>query len=794
MKKCKFFIISAMLSVLALIFVSCESEEPIGESTLSLKKATIELPSLIPAEGASYSMNLEYEAEGTGDVVFNEWQYKISLGGVDAQRVIIKSEVEKVDVKIDANLKKEERAVAIYVSNTTENPQWLKVAESKQAAALEDFIVTEFVSSDIPKLISYNGGKFKLTFKTEVESRSEATFVPWQYRVLRDGVAAEAISVDKETTEIALEISNNYTEKNVKVAVETALKGEDATWTKIVDVNQDAALIKYDIFSYAKANIDYKDGKFIIAEKASESGLYFKPGSIHGVLSSEENYSGKAYTPAQVEITLADIPSGDANADPCSVMDPSLRTASYMELYYLFDIEDYQKQHILNGVNGMGFTGTDIFLPYGGLMNIADAQVQGKNLFGGYWGLGSNYEGSAVVYSMNTEYSLLDYDLKGENLAMVRCVRNVEQPKYVSHAAEIAEDGSAFDITVTTSAGAFELYEIFLEASDGASTLCYATNKVIERILTIPANEKEEERTWKIFVNRVYSGTSFVQPGVSNYAKYVSHTPKTSSSEAFNITVTYETDLISFPIVAKGSDGSVFEASGSYYSGSTDIEISANDGEERTFTIWLNNENTSKTVVQKAAPVEGGLSVEWSTGYLTAKDGAFVIAEPLELGMYFKWKSQYGILLPAKSTSKYEGLVYDPAENTTFADYASVPKGDFDPCSLVAPAGTWRMPTADETKEMFEYCNLTVEEEGTTTYKQFAKDDIVLKFLPAGQLKDTGTGIMLPTSYLFWTASEGNDDNTASYALSSSSSTTTPKISIKGKRDTGMMVRCVRSK
>ncbi|MFQ7387395.1 MAG: hypothetical protein ACLRM8_07410 [Alistipes sp.] len=31
---------------------------------------------------------------------------------------------------------------------------------------------------------------------------------------------------------------------------------------------------------------------------------------------------------------------------------------------------------------------------------------------------------------------------------------------------------------------------------------------------------------------------------------------------------------------------------------------------------------------------------------------------------------------------------------TVDSNYADVPYGDVDPCSLVAPAGTWRMPTS----------------------------------------------------------------------------------------------------
>lgn len=91
----------------------------------------------------------------------------------------------------------------------------------------------------------------------------------------------------------------------------------------------------------------------------------------------------------------------------------------------------------------------------------------------------------------------------------------------------------------------------------------------------------------------------------------------------------------------------------------------------------------------------------WSEGYLTVVDGAYTFAEPKERGMYFKWKSKYGIKFEGtvSSSTKYQGVVYGPDEQS-IPNYADVPYGDVDPCSLVAPAGTWRMPTSEQLLEL----------------------------------------------------------------------------------------------
>lgn len=120
----------------------------------------------------------------------------------------------------------------------------------------------------------------------------------------------------------------------------------------------------------------------------------------------------------------------------------------------------------------MGYTGVSLFLPYCGVMSTETGTSVGKSTFGGYWGLGGDFHGNGVIYSLNGEigYSLLDYDAVGTNMAMVRCVRNVPQPKYVMHTLPETVDYKAFSLNVETDPGAFTYYDVTVWGDDGTLT------------------------------------------------------------------------------------------------------------------------------------------------------------------------------------------------------------------------------------------------------------------------------------------------------------------------------------
>ena len=425
-------------------------------------------------------------------------------------------------------------------------------------------------------------------------------------------------------------------------------------------------------------------------------------------------------------------------------------------------------------------------------MEIATGTVSGQSQLAGYWGLGENYYGEGVIYVLNAEYSLVDFDLSGTNMASLRCVKNVRQPSYLSHSPEEVETNAEFALTVSTDPGEFPVYEVAIEAEDGEYVAADAGPDSKDVTLTVPQNDNTEAREWKIFVNSRYTGASFVQPGMKDYVIYRSHTPREAGHEAFDLVVRYESDLAEFPVAVKDESGQEVAAGtcvGS--SGEVTLRVPENTGKERTLGIWLNGTDTGASVVQKGAPSSSLLSVIWSEGFLTVVDGEYTFAAPEEVGMYFKWKSRYGIDLGKNptSSSKFEGTAYGP-ETKTFSDYAEIPNGEVDPCSFVAPAGTWRMPSP----ELFEEFGADgMQWGGTDAYKTVSDGEQSLVFALSGQLRNDGSNVMSPTgASLVWTDALSDEEGKAQYYMWSKSSDF-GKLS-QNSMDTGMMIRCVRDK
>lgn len=533
----------------------------------------------------------------------------------------------------------------------------------------------------------------------------------------------DPVAVTERTESIDVEIAGNYTENERNIVVEMADAGAEPQWTKIVEARQEAALVLTAGFYWAKGNVTLMDGKFAVADKMSDLGLYFRQGSKYGVPSDGGSYAGTAYTP------------------------------------------------------------------------LASGQISGKSQFGGYWGLGANYAGEGVIYVLNADYSMVDYDLAGTNMASLRCVKNIRQPSYVSHTPASVTDNASFKLTVKTDPGEFPAYEVDIEAEDGEIRSIDASSSETEVTLTVPKNDEVGNREWRLFINRVYSGISFVQPGKKNYVDYISHSPSKATYEAFTLSVKCESDLASFPVVIKGSDGLELTQNGSKENPTVSFSVPENAGEERTLAIWVNGSDTGKSVRQEANPATNAFSVTWSEGYLTVVDGAYTFAEPKERGMYFKWKSKYGIKFEGSvsSSTKYQGVVYGPDEQS-IPNYADVPYGDVDPCSLVAPAGTWRMPTSEQLLELVA--------DGAKEFEPYAfrmcSDGMQnIYMVPSGQLYKAGTKTMLPNIISVWTADESatKPGQYCYLAWSTASTTNNPSVSAGGVVPaTAMMVRCVRSK
>ena len=719
--------------MLCVVLSACSDDntEPTKKTEYTVTEfASTTIPETIPAEGGAYTMTFTTRTETRSQPVvpvFEPWQYRVTLGEAVGDAIAVTEPKTEVSVVIGSNYSKEPRAVVVEMAVTEDAatpPRWIRIVEAEQEPALKDYCVTEYDSTTIPETVPYNGGGYKLGFTTSIETRAaDPIFVEWQYRVTLGDKVGDPVAVTERTESIDVEIAGNYTENERNIVVEMADAGAEPQWTKIVEARQEAALVLTAGFYWAKGNVTLMDGKFAVADKMSDLGLYFRQGSKYGVPSDGGSYAGTAYTP------------------------------------------------------------------------LASGQISGKSQFGGYWGLGANYAGEGVIYVLNADYSMVDYDLAGTNMASLRCVKNIRQPSYVSHTPASVTDNASFKLTVKTDPGEFPAYEVDIEAEDGEIRSIDASPSETEVTLTVPKNDEVGNREWRLFINRVYSGISFVQPGKKNYVDYISHSPSKATYEAFTLSVKCESDLASFPVVIKGSDGLELTQNGSKENPTVSFSVPENAGEERTLAIWVNGSDTGKSVRQEANPATDAFSVTWSEGYLTVVDGAYTFAEPKERGMYFKWKGKYGIKFEGtvSSSTKYQGVVYGPDEQS-IPNYADVPYGDVDPCSLVAPAGTWRMPTSEQLLELVA--------DGAKEFEPYAfrmcSDGMQnIYMVPSGQLYKDGTKTMLPNIISVWTADESatKPGQYCYLAWSTASTTNNPSVSAGGVVPaTAMMVRCVRSK
>ena len=588
--------------MLCVVLSACSDDntEPTKKTEYTVTEfASTTIPETIPAEGGAYTMTFTTRTETRSQPVvpvFEPWQYRVTLGEAVGDAIAVTEPKTEVSVVIGSNYSKEPRAVVVEMAVTEDAatpPRWIRIVEAEQEPALKDYCVTEYDSTTIPETVPYNGGGYKLGFTTSIETRAaDPIFVEWQYRVTLGDKVGDPVAVTERTESIDVEIAGNYTENERNIVVEMADAGAEPQWTKIVEARQEAALVLTAGFYWAKGNVTLMDGKFAVADKMSDLGLYFRQGSKYGVPSDGGSYAGTAYTP------------------------------------------------------------------------LASGQISGKSQFGGYWGLGTHYAGEGVIYVLNADYSMVDYDLAGTNMASLRCVKNIRQPSYVSHTPASVTDNASFKLTVKTDPGEFPAYEVDIEAEDGEIRSIDASPSETEVTLTVPKNDEVGNREWRLFINRVYSGISFVQPGKKNYVDYISHSPSKATYEAFTLSVKCESDLASFPVVIKGSDGLELTQNGSKENPTVSFSVPENAGEERTLAIWVNGSDTGKSVRQEANPATNAFSVTWSEGCLTVVDGAYTFAEPKERGMYFKWKSKYGIKFEGtvSSSTKYQSVVYGLGE------------------------------------------------------------------------------------------------------------------------------------
>ena len=652
----------------------------------------------------------------------------------------------------------------------------------------EVYYAAQFRHTDLPSEIGWKGGAYSVTVDYKEMVRSGEEYLPWLMRLLTDGEEGEPMEFTEE--EAVFEVTPNLTSAVRTLALQ--LRGE-SDWVTVAEAAQDCALTRAGDTEWAKGNLtvavasDGGENGFTLTDAPFDPGFFFRHMSRYGVPSEGDVYGGTAYMPDAVENDLASIPEGDA--DPCAlVAGGGLRMPTYGELERL--LETGYAVETCGGFTGWSFGGGNLFLPLAGACTIETGEIGFRNTNGAYRGSGESVDGQGTLAFGSTEYLFLDYD-PGLSLASVRCVRDRVVPTYVSHDPVSASGPEAFSLTVSTDPGEFDSYSVELACSSGGVLKATASGSRPQVEFDIPANEGTEDITYYIMLEGDYTGRTTVQPGVSDYAFYVSHSPLKASHEAFELTVTCDSDMPSFPVAVR-SESLELTAYGSSSQPAVTFSVPANSSSEpRTLSIFVNGVDTGRSTVQDGAPqAVGSLSVVWSEGYLTVSDGAYVFAPCDGRGMYFKQRSRYGFGVapePPSSSSNYSGTVFGP--QPVEMDYADIPSEDTDPCTLVAGGG-WRMPTVEECEEL-----LALDYEWEASKWRIYSDGVQSVYLtPSGSVKETGIG-MLVTGYVrMWTATP--KDESAYYTISGglSSRTSAFNARIGAKPGVGMMVRCVRDK
>ena len=189
---------------------------------------------------------------------------------------------------------------------------------------------------------------------------------------------------------------------------------------------------------------------------------------------------------------------------------------------------------------------------------------------------------------------------------------------------------------------------------------------------------------------------SVTQTYKAGYALYVSHSPEGPvPGDAFDLTVTCKSDMDEFPVALRG-EGVDLTQTGSKSDPEVTFSVPANTGAEaRELKIFVGGADCGKSVVQQSKYTDVAVGqTTWARGNVVLEGGQFAIGAPTDYGLYFKFNSTYGMPYDP-GAAYYQGTAYNPNPVTIgWKDMAADAGGD--PCRLVAPADTWRLPTRSE--------------------------------------------------------------------------------------------------
>lgn len=298
---------------------------------------------------------------------------------------------------------------------------------------------------------------------------------------------------------------------------------------------------------------------------------------------------------------------------------------------------------------------------------------------------------------------------------------------------------------------------------------------------TLPYALSFEEATCQVFNISPDYAVSVRCVRNTNYAFYVSHTPTAAQGpEAFTLSVTSRSDMAEFSVQVKGGDVNL-TAKASKANPTATFEIPENASkEDRMLKIYVNGIYSGKSVGQAKQESTEPEGFAWAEGNIVLKEGKFAIGAPTDMGLFFRFRSHYGI---SAEGAAYGGTAYTPAEEQVA--WAEIPYNDSDPCAMIAPANTWRLPTKAEFLELIKSYEVTTVD----GVAGMAFDGGKYFFPAAGYRKEADGSLAAQGRY--WTSDEGTGGK-ASFLGFATTAVAKPNANMNFGQKNGFSVRCVR--
>lgn len=350
-------------------------------------------------------------------------------------------------------------------------------------------------------------------------------------------------------------------------------------------------------------------------------------------------------------------------------------------------------------VDGMAcrvFDGGKLLMPLAGACDTLGS-IGFKQTNGGYWGSGRGRGGSRLGHDARDRRFLRVRALQPDRFVGFSALRaqrgrSALCVSYSDRAADLR--GFRTDVTCQSELDEFEV----MVACEEEQFVEKAGKDRLTVSFDIPANDGTEDRVYKIYVNDDYTGQSVTQTYKAGVCFVrVAFARRTCSGRCVRLDRHLQERYGRVSRCTSGR-GRRSDANGiEIRSGGDFLRTGQYGAEARELKIFVGGADCGKSVVQQSKYTDVAVGqTTWARGNVVLEGGQFAIGAPTDYGLYFKFNSTYGMPYDP-GAAYYQGTAYNPNPVTIgWKDMAADAGGD--PCRLVAPADTWRLPTRSETR------------------------------------------------------------------------------------------------